>query len=205
MQSRITHLTTGFTAIAAAILIITTGNLEATTTGMMGGHSFNMGAEADFTGKSCLVCHEPNDNGSPSEFKLRDVSDSNSTLYTMYTTSSGNRGTLSNATKLCLSCHDGTIASDASSGMGGGFASSMSIGTDLRNDHPVGVAYPPRTRRRASATKYFATPQGNIRVYGDSIKTVECISCHDPHGGPIKKMLREPMRGSALCLKCHNL
>jgi hypothetical protein len=102
------------------------------------------------------------------------------------------------------------------------------IGTDLRNDHPVGVRYPTITGsgtdfRTPAATggnlRFFDTngnsrPDKNeIRLYdsGDGFE-VECGSCHDPHGVPsggngsafLPTFLRVTNAGSAVCLTCHN-
>ena len=99
----------------------------------------------------------------------------------------------------------------------------FSIGTDLKNDHPVGVTFPTINGNGTD----FNTPGGtkgsasffdmdgdtsmdkeDIRVYGGK---VECASCHDPHGvqsgGPSSQFkptfLRVDNAGSALCLTCH--
>lgn len=124
----------------------------------------------------------------------------------------------------CLSCHS----------PGGGFAGSGApdftvavIGTDLRNDHPVGIRYPstsgPGTDFNTPAgvkgtTRYFDSNAngtmdgGDVRLYdtGGSVK-VECASCHDPHGVPSAgpgtvfkpTFLRVTNTGSTLCLTCH--
>jgi len=101
------------------------------------------------------------------------------------------------------------------------------IGTDLRNDHPVGVTFP----ETSGAGTDFNTPavrQGNarffdsdhsgrmdsgeIRLYASNGRfQVECASCHDPHGVPsagnnsafFPTFLRVSNAGSALCLTCH--
>lgn len=76
------------------------------------------------------------------------------------------------------------------------------LGTDLRNDHPVGVLYP---GDNGVATGFFNEPSvklpgnmaffdtnGNQRADPDEVRLydsgegyeVECASCHDPHGVP---------------------
>jgi len=124
----------------------------------------------------------------------------------------------------CLACHS------AGAGVVGAGATDFTvfaISTDLRNDHPVGVRYPAAGPgvdfKTPSATrpsvKFFdldgdARPDpAEVRVYasgGDY--TVECGSCHDPHGVPSagpgsafnKTFLRVTNAGSALCLTCHS-
>jgi hypothetical protein len=120
----------------------------------------------------------------------------------------------------CLTCHgtEGTIGTNFNV---------FAIGTDLKNDHPVGVTYPSTSGVSAD----FKTPLGkkganfffdkdtnghmdgnDIRLYdnGGTAK-VECASCHDPHGVPSAgagsifnpTFLRVQNTGSAVCLTCH--
>lgn len=105
------------------------------------------------------------------------------------------------------------------------------IGTDLRDDHPVGVTFPTTTGPSTDwntpggsrfgggfSSKFFdengdgVLQKTEIRLYnyGDGAK-VECGSCHDPHGVPTagqnsqftKTFLRKINEGSAVCLTCH--
>lgn len=100
------------------------------------------------------------------------------------------------------------------------------IGTDLRNDHPIGIAYPatgPNVDFKApTATtgnlRFFDT-NGSGHADANEIRLqnsgegfeVECISCHDPHGVPsggvgsqfIPSFLRVSNTDSVLCLSCH--
>lgn len=95
----------------------------------------------------------------------------------------------------CALCHNsavGNLTADYRAFM---------IGTDLRNDHPVGVVFPdvfsPITDFNEPNVKlpgkmaFFDTNGNNhadpdeVRLYdtGDGYE-VECASCHDPHGVP---------------------
>jgi hypothetical protein len=124
----------------------------------------------------------------------------------------------------CLACHS-TAAGIV--GAGATDFTAFVIGTDLRNDHPVGIRYPttagagtdfrepPRMEARLA---YFDTngnahaDAGEIRLYnsGDGYE-VECASCHDPHGVPSAgpgsvfhpTFLRVSNVGSGVCLSCH--
>jgi hypothetical protein len=127
----------------------------------------------------------------------------------------------------CLSCHstDGELA-----GSGPDFKAAA-IGTDLRDDHPVGVTFPavngagtdwktPNTSftRAGFTTKFFDEngnahlDKGEIRLYDSGNGAlVECASCHDPHGVPSAgagskfnpTFLRKTNQNSAVCLTCH--
>ena len=123
----------------------------------------------------------------------------------------------------CLACHA------AGAGIVGAGATDFSIfivGTDLRNDHPVGVRYPAAdsgldfkpTTGTKPGMKWFDTDSDSrpdareVRLYdsGNGFM-VECASCHDPHGVPSggpnsafnPSFLRMGNTASALCLTCH--
>lgn len=116
----------------------------------------------------------------------------------------------------CLACHS------SGAGVVGAGAADFTvalIGTDLRDDHPVGVRLPTGTDWKtpvsnAAGTKFFdedsdnRIDKGEIRLYGANA-TVECGSCHDPHGVTSgtsfnATFLRKPNAGSAVCLTCHS-
>ena len=103
--------------------------------------------------------------------------------------------------KLCLSCHDGSIALDAYGGAAGDPANkitgSRNLGTDLRDDHPIAVKYP------ASDDGYATSPDDVKLVDIGGEDRVECTSCHDPHSDTFPSFLRADIGGSVLCLKCH--
>lgn len=137
----------------------------------------------------------------------------------------------------CMTCHAASgLTSVSAGGQQGTDFSMFLIGTDLRNDHPVGVTFPTsngtgtdwKTPSGVQGTaRYFDTiggvmgkmDKGDIRVYGSgnggadgqASPTVECASCHDPHGVPDPTngnkfkptFLRVNNAGSAVCLTCH--
>jgi len=107
----------------------------------------------------------------------------------------------------------------------------MNIGTDLSNDHPVGINFPAAsgvgsgfnlpTGSKGTARYFEVSANGHmdkdeVRLYdtGGAVK-VECASCHDPHGvlDPENSPYFKPTflrvkngaaAGSALCLTCHD-
>lgn len=120
----------------------------------------------------------------------------------------------------CLVCHNPSGPSDA-----GDFSVAV-IGTDLTNDHPIGVSLP--TSLLGTEFNEPANPVNGIRFYdtdGDQRPDsneirfydtgqgpeVECASCHDPHGvptigssGPLNPtFLRISNANSQICLTCH--
>jgi len=108
---------------------------------------------------------------------------------------------------VCLSCHDGATAWDAL------FANpSVSVADDrqaavltvggLTADHPVSVPYPashdPKVNVRAW-DRVGGLPLFRDFVDGAAPDRVECGSCHNPHGGTMRKFLR----GNGICYNCH--
>lgn len=125
----------------------------------------------------------------------------------------------------CLACH--SPAAGAVGVSAADFTAAV-IGTDLRNDHPVGVSFPInngvgtdyKTPLGLSDSLRFFDGNGNGTADKDEIRLyasygrhqVECASCHDPHGvesagpGSLFKptFLRVANSGSVLCLTCHD-
>jgi hypothetical protein len=117
----------------------------------------------------------------------------------------------------CLACHGGVAIPGAPD-----FRVAF-IGTDLTNDHPVGITFPTAngpgtdfktpTGTQGNAT-FFDTnsnggmDKGDVRLYDAK---VECASCHDPHGVPSGAagstfnltFMRLANTNSAVCLTCH--
>lgn len=118
---------------------------------------------------------------------------------------------MSSASRLCLSCHDGTVALDSYGGKTGTvfMSGDEKLGTDLINDHPIGVTYPvPSTRynqpdANGNIVDPVETPAGQSAHLDDG--KVQCTSCHYAHGSRAAygKFLRVDNTGSKLCMTCH--
>lgn len=111
------------------------------------------------------------------------------------------------ASRVCLSCHDGTIAVGKT--LTRDIATTMetipadrrsNLGVDLRSSHPISFAPAPGSRTHPPA------PGDPVRL--DGAGEVQCTSCHDPHreyNDPVQgKFLVKPNRWSGLCLTCHD-
>ncbi|HSH00196.1 MAG TPA: cytochrome c3 family protein [candidate division Zixibacteria bacterium] len=97
------------------------------------------------------------------------------------------------ATKLCLSCHDGTIAVGAIRGLSrpiqmqsvtssGAIPASRksNFGADLTGTHPVSVKFLPDVAQADERLRWPPLdPAGEVGV--DANGYVQCTSCHDPH------------------------
>jgi len=181
-----------------------------------------VGSKHDFSsqgwsqGEICLPCHTPHNAESNLDGPLwnHEVS---STTYTLYSSQYANatvpvQPEMGSITRLCLSCHDGTIALDSFGGGSGSnyIGSDGLVGTNLGDDHPVSVQW---THNSNSLTSSICTNCHDIRdptlPYGFELKffsgRVECATCHDPHNNTVETyMLRKTMVGSELCLHCHD-
>ncbi|MCU7921328.1 MAG: cytochrome C [Candidatus Thiodiazotropha sp. (ex Dulcina madagascariensis)] len=167
-------------------------------------------------GEICNVCHVPHNTDVTADAPLWNHTISTA-VYTVYnsptmdvTAEQPGPGSFS---RLCLSCHDGTIALDSYGGSTTGGTTFIdpraNLGTDLSDDHPVGIQWIHQTQRSGSdcfnchdPLNLSARPGKELTFYNGK---VECPSCHDVHNGqPANtKLLRKTINGSALCLHCH--
>jgi predicted CXXCH cytochrome family protein len=164
-------------------------------------------------GEICVPCHTPHN---------ADVSVTNAPLwnhaltiqsYTLYT------GYRMNATvaqpggisKLCLSCHDGTVALDSFGGSTGTTmigSGNANLGATLADDHPIGFTYD-ATLATNDGELYdptTATSGLGSTIHNDLLASgsLECSSCHDVHDDTNSPFLVKSNASSALCLTCHN-
>lgn len=160
----------------------------------------------------CIFCHTPHNARQDIPYLWNRAAQS--TIYTPYTSStlSASVGQPTGASKLCLSCHDGTIALGAVlseptpiSFIGANTLSgrSTSLTTDLSDDHPVSFDYQSSislgNQELVDASTLIGSP-----VQLDSTGQLQCTACHDPHDNAWGKFLVMSNQGSALCIKCHN-
>lgn len=105
---------------------------------------------------------------------------------------------------LCLSCHDGVIATDVfteTHGTAWSTERAWPRGPGSRAGHPIGVEYPLADPTYHSIAA--VTADGRIKLPEGR---VQCISCHDPHNTHRHPgMVVRSNRGSRLCLACHRL
>lgn len=125
------------------------------------------------------------------------------------------------SSKLCLSCHDGTIAIGALLNLPGPLlagtlnvtgpgitpqgtiapTSAAYMGTDLRDDHPISFDYSMSYPSNSEIKSASAFPP---EVKLDSTNKVQCTSCHDPHGTNYPKFMVTSVENGTLCAACHD-
>ncbi|NOY37462.1 MAG: cytochrome c3 family protein [Chlorobi bacterium] len=178
------------------------------------------GSAHDFSGQSwatgilCGVCHTPhNANGTVANAPLwnHEVTTSSYTLYSSPTLDA-TVNQPSASSKLCLSCHDGTVALENFGGVTTGtnfITGNALLGTDLSTEHPISFVY---NTALATADGELYDPSTQNSGLGSTIAndllfsgSLECASCHDVHNTQNNSyLLRIDNTGSALCLTCHN-
>ncbi|WP_456377903.1 cytochrome c3 family protein [Lutibacter sp.] len=164
----------------------------------------------DFSGASwsgnnyCKPCHTPHNatlNGANSPLWNHQLTNAVFETYTSFTLD-GITGQPSGNTKLCLSCHDGTVAIDSHSGITNGtlFTSFGNLSSNLKNDHPISIIY---DTALALTDGELHDPSTTPSGLGGTIKDdlldtnnkLECTSCHDVHIS----------RNTQGCIGCHNI
>ncbi len=201
--------------------------------GSIAGSKHDFSAVTGTNGQICIACHAPH-NTAAGLTALWNHALSAAT-YTMYNSafSSTMNGTVDAqpgaTSKLCLSCHDGTVAVNSFGGVTGtvAIAAASNLGTSLTNDHPISVVYD-AALVTADGALFPITNAANVGTGGTKSRTgtissnllfntkVECASCHDVHntftvpvatsgtGTVSNKLVKISMVGSALCITCHD-
>lgn len=182
-------------------------------------------------GELCRVCHVPHDHQKAATIYgagllwNRTLSAGGYTLYGSNTLD-GAIGEPDGTAKLCLGCHDGTVALEDFDGNTGGttFIQDVDsgfrvpgiagVGKDLSGTHPISVVYD-NTADPGLHDPGVATMTGGLTVLSllDSGNKVQCATCHDVHDGNneavagthlLRKKNNTIGDPSALCLTCHN-
>ncbi len=165
-------------------------------------------------GKICIACHTPH-NG---DLTIADAPLWNHELtvgpFTPYSspTLDATVGDPDNNSKLCLSCHDGTIALENFGGATGGtnfISPANKVGPDMSGHHPVTFIYNAALATTdgelfnpVTANSGLGSTIDDDMLFGNSM---ECASCHDVHNSTgLGKLLIKSNALSALCLTCHD-
>jgi predicted CXXCH cytochrome family protein len=194
--------------------------------------NFSAPVTAQIQGQICRPCHAPHNANS----KNRNYNDfagtfgplwdhrASSASYTIYSQGynfwregAATIGNPDGSSKLCLSCHDGTVAlasfrnfvgTTTMANFNGGISN---LGTDLSTTHPISFTYDQalsNTDRKLwdPSTTPSGVHAGTIDADMLESGKVQCISCHDAHNGAgVNHLLIKSNVGSALCFTCHKL
>ncbi len=180
------------------------------------GHDFSSNAWAN--NEICIVCHTPHNGTATANAPLWNRQLSSVGSYTLYSSPTFDAagsvvdpvGSSTSNSRLCLSCHDGTVALENFGGTTTGSAyvpGYANVGTNISNDHPISFTYDPAL---ATTDGGLYDPTTRPALGGTISSTMlfsgqlECASCHDVHDNINGSFLRMSNTGSALCLTCHN-
>ena len=204
--------TPNFLKLTAAALLLVAANSFANITDS--DHNF-IGQGFNPTGEICIVCHAAHNNNNAAGELLwnHELSTADYIVYSSPTFNQTAANPPSGASKLCLSCHDGTVSLDSFGGganSGSGFiGGDANFGTDLGNDHPISFPYVAAAGEELHPTTTNVTfGDGTTGSLGDMLfgDQVECSSCHDVHNtksGNNSTLLLITNDASQLCLTCH--
>ena len=202
-----------FSALALTFQLASAGTIT--------GSAHDFSSDSWSGGQICVACHAPhNTSTAVTAAPLWNHALSTQT-YTLYSTSTLNStpGQPAGVSKLCLSCHDGTVAVNSFGGATGStfVTGNENLGIDLSNDHPIGITYDAALVTADGALNPTSTAVtigsgGKTRV--GTIATnmlyagkLECSSCHDVHNtftAASTKLLKVTSAASALCTTCHS-
>jgi predicted CXXCH cytochrome family protein len=194
-------LTSG-AAVAQERIVDTVHNLSASGPGRI---------RAQSEAQVCIFCHAPHNTGGMKPLWNRDLSIASYQIYRS-TTLDAVPGQPTGSSKLCLSCHDGTIAlgNVLSRGeqirMSGGDhmpAGLSHLGTDLSDDHPISFYYTSGLAASDRQLKSPTTLPHEVRL--DANGQMQCTSCHDAHHNRYGKFLTKPREFGELCMSCHEM
>jgi predicted CXXCH cytochrome family protein len=178
-------------------------NLSATGPG-----TIKANAEKD----ACIFCHSAHNSVPKSPLWNRN---SSGATYTPYTSSTLKAvvGQPNGSSKMCLSCHDGTVALglvasrscaiQMNNNVVGLPPGTNNLGTDLSGDHPISFTYNAALASSDGQLQDPTTLTGPVKL--DENQQMQCTSCHDPHDNRYGNFLVEDNTSSALCSACHSI
>lgn len=196
-----------FLAIGACVLV--SSGLSAETSIVNTTHNLSASGPGDVRAMSedriCIFCHTPHHAEPKTPLWNRSIKEG-STYETYESTTIGvSVPQPTGPSRLCLSCHDGTVGLGSVLSRPGGIEMRMELGgrpsdlgEDLKNDHPFSFSY---GEAQPYNNELMPNPPTDLTLYmGDFI---HCSTCHDPHDDSFGMFLRVDNKFSALCEKCH--
>lgn len=159
----------------------------------------------------CKFCHTPHSASPRAPLWNREDSGAYYQTY-QSTTMTAEVGQPTGSSRLCLSCHDGTIALtqtyNARNGIPGGTVYLTArdrgyIGTDLTDDHPISFVYDSTLAIQDRQLRDPASLPEEIPL--DNGQELQCTTCHDAHDDRYGQFLRMDNTASKMCISCHDI
>ncbi len=167
---------------------------------------------AVYENQICIFCHAPH-NAAPQTPLWNRVNPR--THYRIYESSTldARIDQPSGPSKMCLSCHDGSMA------LGNVLSrpathpivmtqrtippGTTDLTNDLSDDHPIGFRY---DRALSNLDPQLRAPEVvSVELPLGSHGEMHCTTCHDPHDNELGDFLRVTDRMGAICVSCHKL
>jgi len=208
----------GYVAAASALMVASAANA-----GTIVGSAHDFSNRGWSGGEICIVCHTPHN----ADISVADAPlwnhELTQTVFELYDSPTfDGSSTITQPTgssKLCLSCHDGTVALDSFGGTTGStyISGVYNLGTSLLDDHPISFLYTDDLATLDGGLHYPSSTTVTIGS-GEDSKTgtlqdvmlfnnqLQCASCHDVHNKFTDGdyLLRITNAGSDICLTCHD-
>jgi predicted CXXCH cytochrome family protein len=179
-------------------------------------HNLSISGPGPITASSesriCIFCHIPHQKGSAIRYLWNRSDPANPYFPYFSSTLKADVGQPTGASRMCLSCHDGTIALGAIASspteipLKGGVRfmpedSASNLGTDLSDDHPISFVYDEMLSldNRQLREPSWLPPQ--VKLENNQL---QCTACHDPHNNTYGQFLVMDNTASALCTACHD-
>ncbi len=189
--------------IVEILMVITMSG--STTTAVIEGSPHDLSAVAGRG--TCSFCHTPHGALAGTPLWSRQLS---TAVYTIYQSSSleANIGQPTGSSKLCLSCHDGTVALTETlrgGSYGGTYIApgAANLGTDLSDDHPISFVYSAALSAQDVQIRPTSVLPEQLKL--DRASELQCTTCHDPHDNQYGNFLVMSNRRSGMCVWCHDL
>lgn len=158
------------------------------------------------SGDACSFCHTPHAALPQTPGWSHKLSN---TVYKIYQSTSldAKVGQPTGDSKLCLSCHDGTVAltHTRKRGPGGVFITpgDANLGTDLSDDHPISFVYSDSLSAKDTQIRPVSLLPESIKL--DRNSELQCTTCHSAHDNTYGDFLVMSNERSQMCIACHDL
>lgn len=183
------------------------------TTDVLGVHDLSAGSSPLHgpNANACIYCHAPHSGASKSRLWNQTLSTQQYTLYPGTTQNPTTQSSVGEASRRCLSCHDGSVAVGQTISMGTlkmAGALTENMGTKLQGSHPISIQ--PKIKDAPSLVSTLAashvTKDSAVQLFDNN---VECSTCHDVHNQykdrRSKEFLVRDNTASRLCFACHDI
>jgi len=203
-------------ALALACCLVITSTLAADDTIINSPHDLSaMGpgtVRAVNEDRICIFCHAPHNTSPAAPLWNRHNPTTHYRIYSSSTTDA-HIDQPGGDSKMCLSCHDGSIAMGLVLSrdptdpipMTQQFMPSgpSNLTNDLSDDHPIGFRF---DRQLANRDEQLRSPDlVSERIHLGERGELECTACHDAHNNELGDFLRITQRQGALCVTCHEM